>query len=296
MSDFDNITTSDRIIINFEQAGIPDVHRLGKYQYRHAHESLPEHAHPGMIEICYCEKGQQVYEVKGSRYTIQGGDVFVTFPGELHSTAHHPEEKGILYWLILKLDDSCFLQYRGEDAAAFVHALLNLPSRHFKGGAGMKKALDALFALHPGTPQPMHRIQVLNQLASFLLTIIQRSALGAAGGPSQRKTVISAYIADNLYNDLSVESLAAKMHLSASHFKSWFKKEFGMPTTDYILRLRVEKAKKLLQTSHKDSITDMAYQLNFSSSQYFATVFKKYTGSTPTAYRSGLVAASTPSI
>ena len=286
MGNFDNTTTAERIIIDFGRFGITDVHRLGKYTYKHAHSSLPEHAHNGMIEICYCEKGQQVYEVNGEKYTIKGGDVFITFPGELHSTAHHPEEKGILYWLILKItDQNNFLNYSGQDAGAFIRALLTLPGRHFKGGSGIKKTLDDVFVLYSTEQEPIHRVQVLSLLTNFLLAVIQRSKTSAALKPSNRKAAISSFITENLYHDLSVEFLAAWMNYSESHFKSWFKNEFGMPPADYILRLRIEEAKKLLQTPGENSITDTAYYLNFSSSQYFATVFKKYTGTTPTKYR-----------
>lgn len=286
MSDFDSISTAERTIIDFNRFKITDVHRLGRYTYKHAHESLPAHTHDGMMEICYCEKGLQVYEVDGHTYLIKGGDIFITFPGEVHGTAQHPEEKGVLYWLIVKIpDDDTFLDYQKNDAGAFTNALLNLPSRHFKGDTEMKKMLDDIFVLNSTPPDDLHRIQILNQLTNFLLAIIQHSQNSAALQPSSRRVEISTYIANNLYDDLSVESLAAKMNFSDSHFKSWFKKEFGVPPADYVLRLRIDEAKKLLLQPGENMVTNTAYRLNFSSSQYFATVFKKYTGVTPTEYR-----------
>ena len=79
------------------------------------------------------------------------------------------------------------------------------------------------------------------------------------------------------------------MNLSDSHFKSWFKKEAGMPPLDYILRMRIEEGKKLMASHPGETIASIAYQLNFSSSQYFATVFKKYAGISPAAFRQGVV-------
>jgi AraC-like DNA-binding protein len=291
MSDFDSTTTNERTIIDFSRFSITDIHRLGRYTYKHAHGSLPEHTHDGMMEICYCEKGLQVYEVNGQKYNIKGGDIFITFPGELHSTAHHPEEKGILYWLLIKIPDgNSFLDYNGPDAIALLSELLNLSTRHFKGSTEMKKMLDDIFTLHYTPQQPIYRVQLLNLLTNFLLATIQGSQKTSELQPSNRRLEISTYIASNLYNDLSVELLAEKMNFSDSHFKSWFKNEFGVPPADYVLRLRIEEAKKLLQTSGENTVTDTAYQLNFSSSQYFATVFKKYTGVTPTEYKSSLFA------
>lgn len=287
MSNFDSISTTERTIIDFGRFNITDVHRLGRYTYKHAHESLPAHIHDGMMEICFCEKGLQVYEVNGRTYHIKGGDVFITFPGELHGTAQHPEEKGVLYWLIVKVTDAnTFLDYKKDDAHAFIKALRDLPSRHFKGGTAMKKMLDDIFTLYHTPQRAIHRVQILSQLTNFLLAIVQQSQNSAALHPSNRRVELSTYIANNLYQDLSVEMLAKRMNFSDSHFKSWFKKEFGVPPADYVLRLRIEEAKKLLQNNREHTVTETAYKLNFSSSQYFATVFKKYTGNTPREYRS----------
>jgi AraC-like DNA-binding protein len=49
---------------------------------------------------------------------------------------------------------------------------------------------------------------------------------------------------------------------------------------DYITRRRIEESKKMLSQGEA-SVTDIAYALGFSSSQYFATVFKRITGQSP---------------
>lgn len=286
MDDFETRSTTERTIIQLNTFNIDEVHRLGRYSYTHAQTGLPEHAHEGMMEICYCEKGLQVYVVNGQEFFVKGGDTFVTFPGELHGTAHHPEEKGALYWLILKIPtEGSFLNFTGPDASALIQALLTLPSRHFKGNRSLKKYLDDLFTLYHDHSNPLSRIRVMNLLTSFLLTVVQCSLKSMELQPSDQKIKISQYIRSNLHTNLSIEVLARQLHFSDSHFKSWFKKEFGMPPADYILRLRIEEAKALLRCARANTVTDTAYRLNFSSSQYFSTVFKKYTGITPTDYR-----------
>src|SRR5690606_37616406 len=111
---------------------------------------------------------------------------------------------------------------------------------------------------------------------------------------SDRISEIKNYIHDNIYQNLSIELLANLINMSDSHFKSWFKKEFGMPPLDYILRVRIEEAKKLLEQSSGESVTAIAFKLNFSSSQYFATVFKKYTGINPANYKQQASSLSIP--
>ncbi len=81
-----------------------------------------------------------------------------------------------------------------------------------------------------------------------------------------------------------LEDLARRAHLSLSHFKKRFKAETGLSPRQYILRDKIEAAKCLLSSQAKP-ITDIALDLGFVSSQYFATVFKRITGTTPTHYR-----------
>ncbi|MBE9598055.1 AraC family transcriptional regulator [Pedobacter sp. MC2016-24] len=287
MTAFDTQSTPERSIINFEKFNLQGKVTLGRYVYKHVHGELETHSHDGRIEICYCDKGLQVYEVNGKEYHIKGGDVFITFPNEPHGTAQHPEEKGVLYWLIVKIPlDDQFLNYNTEDSAAFVKALLAIPQRHFKGNELMKKMLDQLFSIHNEQQQkPIYQLQVLNLLTSFLLTTIECSHKNVAAGQSDRVAEIKKYIHEHIYQNLPIELLAKELYMSDSHFKSWFKKEFGMPPVDYILRTRIEEAKKLLLLTTTESITTIAFQLNFSSSQYFATVFKKYTGLSPAEFR-----------
>lgn len=163
---------------------------------------------------------------------------------------------------------------------------MGIKERHFKGTDVMKKMLDQILTLHElPTQQPVHKLQTLNLISNFLLTVIEYSQKNVGREQSNRISEIKNYIHDNIYQNLPIELLAKLLNMSDSHFKSWFKKEFGMPPLDYILRIRIEEAKKLLEQRTKDSVTTIAFKLNFSSSQYFATVFKKYTGISPANYK-----------
>jgi AraC-like DNA-binding protein len=70
--------------------------------------------------------------------------------------------------------------------------------------------------------------------------------------------------------------------LSESRFKSRFKAEIGVPPAEYWLRQKIERATEMLKTRR---VTEVAHELGFSSSQYFATAFKRYTLMNPSRYR-----------
>lgn len=68
----------------------------------------------------------------------------------------------------------------------------------------------------------------------------------------------------------------------------------GFTTNDFILRLKVEEAARILERDPTRTVTAIAHELGFSSSQYFATVFRRYLRVSPGEYRSGNVAGSCP--
>ena len=69
--------------------------------------------------------------------------------------------------------------------------------------------------------------------------------------------------------------------LSESRFKTRFKREMGVPPEEFWLRQKIERATVLLKTRN---VTEVAHELGFSSSQYFATVFKRYTRVSPSRF------------
>jgi AraC-like DNA-binding protein len=78
----------------------------------------------------------------------------------------------------------------------------------------------------------------------------------------------------------TLEQLAEVSGLSVSSFKRVFKEVAGIPPHAYILRKRIDRAQNLLRKG-ECSVTDIAFECGFPSSQYFATVFKRVTGLTP---------------
>ena len=93
------------------------------------------------------------------------------------------------------------------------------------------------------------------------------------------------YIAANLGNpDLTLQSVSDHVNLSVPYFSSIFYKATGFHISEYINRIRIKEAQKqLLETSKK--VTVIAADLGFSSPSYFNSVFKRYTGTTPSRFR-----------
>ena len=78
----------------------------------------------------------------------------------------------------------------------------------------------------------------------------------------------------------NVEVLAGKMHLSSSRLYRRIKSITGYSTQSYILRMRMERAKELLETSVY-SVSEVAMQCGFEDAAYFSRCYKKNTGISP---------------
>lgn len=92
------------------------------------------------------------------------------------------------------------------------------------------------------------------------------------------------YIDENVDKDLSASTLAEMLFLSTGYFCKLFKKHLQVPLSDYVLNLRISKAKKLLSDTALDMET-ISEQTGFSSANYFSLIFKKKTGVSPLNFR-----------
>ncbi len=93
------------------------------------------------------------------------------------------------------------------------------------------------------------------------------------------------YINKNISKNLSIEKLASVACFSPSHFHKIFKEIVGETQTDYIKRIRLEKAAQALLHDPAISITDVALDFGFSSSATFARSFKDYFGMSASEFR-----------
>ena len=274
--------SSERLVFDLRKFGISEVPMLGRYNYVNARDGLIPHSHAGCMEICHLAKGRQLYCVGTREYVLTGGDVFVTFPGEKHSTGESPQEKGRLYWLIVRIPEKsgAFLNCAQKDARHLLHQLLAMPSRHFAGHAELKTILDQVISACLSNKNPLQRVMIQNKLVEFLLNVIDCSRRRLKPGISPPISTLLRQIEASVHEAFPVAALAARVKLSVPRFKARFKNEVGIPPAEYVMRCKIDAAKRML-TRDGTTITSVSFDLNFSSSQYFATVFRRYTGYSP---------------
>ena len=94
-----------------------------------------------------------------------------------------------------------------------------------------------------------------------------------------------AYIENNINEDCSLDVLASKANLSASHFKVEFKKQTGKSSSEYLMMRRMEKARSLL--THTDfPVQLIAEKVGYINQSAFSRRFSAYFGESPLRFKS----------
>ncbi len=279
--------SSERKIIDLRKLKFRDIYVLGRYNYAYAHKPLEKHTHGKMIEICLQDEGTQSYHIGGSDYCLKGGDVLVTFPNEIHGSGNMPQNRGRLYWMLIRIPgrNERFLNLPASESRALVNGLLSVKPRHFKGRRMLKYYLERIFEAHDFREAPMREAEIKNWVLRFLLDVLADARQFAESRISYQIRQVLDHIQNHISTDfVSLETLASIAKLSLPRFKARFKQETGFTPHNYMMLQKIELAKAMIANSEK-SVTDIGIGLGFTSSQYFATVFKRYTGQTPNQCR-----------
>lgn len=137
------------------------------------------------------------------------------------------------------------------------------------------------------------QIQEMNlnveELSSYLQNIMEKAMeLRDRVSDNQSKKVLKRaleYIEDNYTQEtLSLNTVAGEVNVSANYFSAIFSQAMEVTFIEYVTQKRMEKAKKLLGQTEKQS-GDIALEVGYKDPHYFSFVFKKTQGCTPREYR-----------
>lgn len=104
-------------------------------------------------------------------------------------------------------------------------------------------------------------------------------------GDSQRLLKFIHYIENNLQHVITVEEIAAHLDMTPNYLSDWLARHFRFRPIEYINRRRTEEAQQQLVATKK-SISEISFDVGFSSPSYFSRVFKNQTGMSASRYRS----------
>jgi len=286
---FAYMNTSERRALNLEEVGLPAVPMLGYCHYRNPRPDVPEHWHPGCVEIHYGVRNALSFGFNGRVYRLGPGEVFVNLPGERHTVSEHP--KGlILYWIIVRLDadEPSFLGQPPDEATALRQALLGIPHRHFRGTEMIKRLFQSLHLLVDDPATPLRTLRLRTTTLALLTEVLTAARSHTVPTGESRLDGLMREMRSRPEAAYTVEDLARRAGLAPNHFITRFRNQAGLPPRQFLIDCRMCAARRLLRETGRP-VTEIALRLGFCSSQHFAGLFKRHTGVTPLAFRRGAV-------
>ncbi len=273
-------------VITHEEHRIPGIGNFAYWNLSRATPEVPRHHHSDIIEIHCLIKGKRVCEVGDDTYTVTGNEMFVTFPYEEHSNSGYHLSPYSFYGFQINMKERDHLLGLNEEYSKALYDILStLPHRHLRFSPQDKTLLKQAFEnISDGDPGSLYL--GVQYLACFLFKIPEFIPVR-----EEKKRVVDIHIErvlDVIEKDfkepLPLHDLAVLSGYSLSRFKIKFKEEVGITPANYITIKKLEYAKKLL-TNTEYSVSQIALDAGFSSSNYFGTVMQRLANCTPSGYR-----------
>lgn len=273
-------------VIPFKQHRIPGLGNFAYWNLSKATTPAPLHHHSDIVEMHCLIKGKRVCQVGDDTYTVTGNELFLTFPFEAHSTESYHLSPCSFYGIQIDLKDrEHLLGLNREYSLALYEILSTLELRHFRYTPQEQRLLKLAFEnISDGDPGALQL--GVQYLSCFLFKIPEFIPIRQTEKKIFDENIkrVLEYIDMHYREALPLQELSVLSGYSLSRFKIKFKEEVGVTPAYYIIYKKLEYAKKLLETTDI-SITQIAMDAGFSSSNYFGTVLRKYTSSTPSEYR-----------
>jgi len=158
------------------------------------------------------------------------------------------------------------------------------------GGQWKARAREAYFNTAVVTADKLQSIiELLNILAEHLRHHAEQNAVACSENELPIVARAKAFVQANAEEAITLAQVAAHAHVSRFYFCKLFRKSTGLTLSNYIARVRLEKAKAMLSDPSM-RISEIVFAAGFGSIQQFNSVFKQIVGVSPTAYRTGLEA------
>jgi len=265
------------------------------------HKRLREHRNPG-LEIVHVVAGRTRWTIGCRAFDLRPGDVYYTLPWELHGSTRSREPGLVIDYAIFRLgrhyarprDQFAFhssLHWSAAQSRRLSAALASCEHRAMPAGSRLPWMLGQLVDLGPtrDSGQPM----LSTSLAGAALVELARLAAlepKARQGDDPQTTAaqqVAAFL-DDLENTCdrpwTLASMAATCGVGRTRFGQLVRKQTGDTPILALNRARIRRAEQLLSTTNQP-ITRIAHDCGFSSSQYFARLFREYVGESASAFR-----------
>lgn len=246
------------------------------------------------IEICYVTKGRYEWVVGDKSYLLFPGDGFVTCPWQKHGSPREVVDLGEIYWVVIKPK---FFNNKGDfnlgnwtrfklSEIEMIGKVLSENSKHTLHKAHVLKTLFIDLKNEIDNKEFGYYQRVCNIVEELLIESVRiiQSRESQIISNQNWFSNFEEMLTENLSKKWTLDEMADKSKIGITTLTRLVKEHTGYTPANYLIYLRLEKAKQLLVGTEK-KLTEIAFDCGFYSSQHFSSTFSKWIGKKPFLYR-----------
>ena len=242
--------------------------------------SVP-HTH-ACAELFYVVSGQGSFSIDGETYPVSKDDLVIINPFVEHTETSLKSQP--LEYIVLGVDGLELLVGDSENRNFYISHM------HTRNSAMQTYLRDMLQEIE--SQAPGYETICQNFLEILIIRVMRSSDYSARLVPTQthaskESATVRRYIDGHFKEPLTLDLLADLVHINKYHMAHSFTRDYGISPINYLLSLRLQESRTLLQSTNL-SMTQIARIIGFSSPCYFSQIFKKSLGISPSAYRSSM--------
>lgn len=229
------------------------------------------------IELVYMLEGKTITHVDGKKSILKKGDIFISFPNQVHQFISDGPELYHLFIFTPKLVKDMRHYFKNY-----------IPDNNVITNAGSSPNLLTLLTYIANAYKSSYQykeLQIKGYLLAFfseLLNLLELKKINTTNLSTLQNIMI--YCSENYTKELTLASISNDLHISKYYVSHLLKSKLDLGFSDYVNSLRISEACNLLLQDDM-SITEISYQVGFNTIRTFNRAFNKFMGMTPTDFK-----------
>ena len=247
-------------------------------------------------ELVYAEKGDVICTANGTDVKLMEGEIIFHKPGVIHALRADGKRAPNIFIVSFECKNEAirFFEDRKMSVDKSLLPLVFSIIEESKQTFDLPYSDPSLKKMRLRSDAALGGEQMLkNYLELFLISLMRKESgsedADAVFLPMDKfdemiSDRVIEYMQEHLHEQLAVDDIISILHYSKSYIFRQFKKTTGYTLMTYFIKLKIDRAKRLLRESEL-SVNEIAESLAFEDPNYFSKTFKRMTGYSPTTYR-----------